>query len=110
MTNEHIHDQRVRTAQLTIRTDDALVDRVRMAAANGGQSMNEFVVLVLDAATNPALAGSPGHEIRERLAAAGLLAERVEPAGPRPDRKLVRAAGSRAASGTLLSDLVSDHR
>jgi predicted HicB family RNase H-like nuclease len=42
--------------QLTIRADDDLIFRVRSKAKESGRSMNEYIVVVLDAATNPASA------------------------------------------------------
>ncbi len=72
--------------------------------------MNEFVVMVLDAATNPALAGSKALEIRERLASAGLLATGIPRQGARPSAEVVGAASKRVAVGSSLSDLVSEAR
>jgi hypothetical protein len=98
--------------QLTIRAADELVERVKQAAKQQGRSMNEYVTSVLDAATNPELAGSPGERTRERLRAAGLLWE-PSPDAPRPvrpDPKVVAAAAKRAAKGTPLSELVSRNR
>jgi hypothetical protein len=37
--------------------------------------MNDYVTAVLDAATNPGLAGGEAERLRERLDQAGLLAE-----------------------------------
>jgi hypothetical protein len=96
-------------AQLTIRTTDELVDRVRAAAGLLGRSMNEYVVAVLGAATDPDLAGDDVERIRERLARAGLLS----PAGGsrrRPDSGSVTAARAAAGRGTRLSDIVASDR
>ena len=98
-------------AQLTIRTDDRLVEQVRRAAAARSQSMNEFVAHVLDVATNPESATTADDRIRERLAAAGLLAPTTpRPASSRPPRDAVRRARKRAGAGTPLADLVSSGR
>jgi plasmid stability protein len=97
-------------AQLTIRADDDLVNRVRRRAASSGRSMNEYVTWVLDTVTNPELAGTERERLRERLRAAGLLTEWPRYRGPRPDPEAVRAAAGRAAHGTLLSDIVSQDR
>ncbi len=97
--------------QLTIRADDDLIFRVRAKAKETGRSMNEYVVVVLDAATNPQSAGTETERLRERLARAGLLAVDPPYEGRRPDPAAVEAAGRRAAArGPLLSDLVSQDR
>lgn len=96
-------------AQLTVRTDDALVDRVRTAARERGWSMNEYVTAVLSAATDPDLAGDAAAATRERLARAGLLAGTGAPrTRPEPDR--VTAARAEAGHGTPLATLVTDGR
>lgn len=106
-------------AQITIRADEALVERVRAMARRAGRSMNEQVVRILDAATNPDLADD-GTRIRERLAAAGLLAD-VEPpssgssapaGAPREpaSRDRLAEARARAGTGTTLADIVSSSR
>ena len=81
-----------------------------MAAVAAGQSMNEFIVVVLDAATNPNLAGSQAERIRQRLAQAGLLEPFLEDAVRRPSPETVRQAGLRAASGRSLANLVHKGR
>jgi hypothetical protein len=97
-------------AQLTIRAGDELVGRVRLAAGAAGRSMNEYVVSVLDAATNPELAGNEAEQIRARLARAGLLAVPIPKPGPRPSRAAVEEAGRRAVVGRPVSQYVSDGR
>ena len=97
-------------SQITIRADEELIERVRSMAGAGGWSMNEFVVLVLDAATNPQLAGSPVQQLRERLVTAGLAPPLQPRSGPRPDAAKVRGARTRAGKATLLSDIVADAR
>ena len=70
--------------------------------------MNDYVTAVLDAATDPRLAGSDEERLRERLDQAGLLAE---PGAPRrPAREEAAAARRRAGQGTSLSQLVSEDR
>ncbi len=97
-------------AQLTVRAPEDLVDRVRLSAAAAGQSMNEFVVVVLDAATDPNLAGSQAERIRQRLAQAGLLEPFLADAAEPPGHETVRQAGLRAATGRSLADLVHEGR
>lgn len=97
-------------AQVSWRADDRLVERVKLAATNSGRSMNEFVTLVLDVATDPARAGTEAERVRERLQHAGLLATPVRSANQRPSRAAIEAASHRAASGSALADLVSEGR
>ncbi len=94
---------------MTVRLDDELLDRVRHAASRQGRSMNEYVGSVLDAATDPDLAGSEAEQLRERLDRAGLLAPPGAPRS-RPSRAEVARARAAASTGTLLSDLVSEGR
>ena len=96
-------------AQLTIRASDELVDRVRAAAARLGRSMNEYVVAVLGAATDPDLAGDDVERIRERLDRAGLLAP-IGVVRRRPDADRLVAARAAAGQGTPLSDIVASGR
>jgi uncharacterized protein (DUF1778 family) len=91
-------------AQVTWRAPDELISRVRRAAEQRGSSVNEFVTRVLDAATNPELTDDESLRVRERLAAAGLLA----PLGPprtRPDDDELARARRRAGQGRQLADL-----
>jgi hypothetical protein len=96
-------------SQMTLRTSDDLMRRVRAAAQREGRSLNDYVTSVLDAATDPDLAGSEAERIRERLAAAGLLA----PPGAsrrRPPARSLDAARRAAGKGRPLSEIVSDGR
>lgn len=97
-------------AQITIRASEILAARVRLAAAAAGRSMNEYVLLVLDAATDANLAGSDAERIRQRLAQAGLLAQPPVDQSERPSDEQLVDAGRRAASGRSLSDLVHEGR
>lgn len=95
--------------QVTWRAPDELVARVRRAAEQRGSSVNEFVTRVLDAATDPELTDDESIRVRERLAAADLLAS-AGPPRPRPaDNDLARAR-HRAGQGHRLADLVRDGR
>jgi hypothetical protein len=98
--------------QITVRTDAGLIARVQSMARTRGQSMNEFVVVVLEAATNPAYAGAEADQIRERLRTAGLLS--VIAGTPstrrRPNPEHVRGARVRAGSGTSVSAMVTGDR
>ena len=97
-------------AQVSWRTDDELLDRVKHAAARAGWSVNEWLTRVADAATDPDLAGSEYSRVRERLARAGLLEEATGEPTRRPDPAAVREARRAAAEGTPLSQLVIDGR
>jgi len=94
---------------MTWRGSDELVERVRRSAHAHGRSMNDYVTAVLDAATNPDLAGGDAAMLRERLARAGLLA----PTGrtrQRPSAGQVATARAAASRGTTLSRLVDGGR
>lgn len=96
-------------AQVTWRAPDELVARIRRAAEQRGSSINEFVTRVLDAATDPELTDDEALRVRERLAAAGLLAP-AGPPRPRPAEDDVAGARRRAGQGHQLADLVRDGR
>ncbi len=96
---------------MTWRAPDELVARVRRAANQRGSSINEFVTRVLDAATDPELTDDESLRVRERLAAAGLLApvgppqpDRPETILPAPSVELARVIRSRSWSATAASD------
>jgi hypothetical protein len=94
---------------MTWRAPADLIERVRRAARRQHRSMNDYVTAVLDAATNPRLAGSEAERLRERLDQAGLLAEPGE-RHRRPPHEETAGARSRAGAGTALSQLVSGDR
>jgi hypothetical protein len=95
--------------QMTWRAPGELIERVRRAARRQHRSMNDYVTAVLDAATNPRLAGGEAERLRERLEQAGLLAEPGERRS-RPSREEAASARRRAGQGTALSELVSEGR
>ena len=99
-----------RMAQITIRTSDELVQRVKRCAAETGRSMNDYVTATLDVATDPDRAGSAAERLCERLRAAGLLSVPAPLSGARSSAEEVAEAGRRAAAGRPLSDFVSDSR
>ena len=96
-------------AQLTWRPSDELLSRVRAAAAESGRSVNDYVNSVLDAATNPALAGSDVERLRQRLQQAGLLAPPGRPR-TRPPADAVESARAHAGRGKPLSEIVAESR
>lgn len=88
---------------MTWRTTDELLGRVRRQAEEQQRSLNEWVTLVLDAASDPGTAGSEAEKVRERLAQAGNLA-RIQPRhSPRPDERRLADARAAAGRGTPLS-------
>ncbi len=95
--------------QLTVRADAELVERVKAPATGQGRSMNDYVTAVLDAATDPDLAGDEAARVRERLSQAGLLAASAL-RRQRPDSEQAAAARVAAAGGTPLSELVERGR
>jgi hypothetical protein len=98
-------------AQMTWRVDDQLLERVRRQAAERGHSLNEWVTVVLAAASDPAYAGDAAEQLRERLRRAGLLEELPAPARRRrPDAERLAAARAAAGRGTALSDVVTQGR
>src|SRR3954453_3868587 len=96
-------------AQMSWRSTEELADRVRRAAKASGRSMNEYVTAVLDAATNPDLAGDEAASLRERLDRAGLLAPPGRPRA-RPAAADLARAGAAASKGASLSSLVEQGR
>jgi hypothetical protein len=96
-------------AQMSWRSSDELAERVRRAAKAGGRSMNSYVTAVLDAATDPGLAGDEAAALRERLDQAGLLAPGGSPRA-RPAAADSARAGAAALRGTPLSTLVEQGR
>lgn len=96
-------------AQMSWRSSDELYARVRAAAGTHGWSVNEYVTRVLDAATDPATAGTPRAALVERLERAGLLAPPGSPR-QRPPLAKVRRARRAAGTGTPLSDIVAADR
>jgi hypothetical protein len=95
--------------QMTWRAPADLIERVRRAARRQRRSMNDYVTAVLDAATDPSLAGGEAERLRERLDQAGLLAE-PGARHARPPREETEGARRRAGTGTALSQLVSEDR
>lgn len=71
--------------------------------------MNEYLTQVLDAATDPDLAGDDAARVRERLRRAGLLAAAGEPRN-RPDPAALARARAAAGRGTPPSELVVEDR
>jgi hypothetical protein len=96
-------------AQVTWRAPEELVERVRLAARREGRSMNDYLTWVLDAATNPELAGDAAGRLRERLDRAGLLAMSGS-ARARPDAAALAQARAAAGTGTPMSGLIGEGR
>ena len=115
---------------MTWRATEELLERVRRQAAEQGRSLNDWVTVVLDAASDPANAGGQAERLRERLGRAGLLEghggggpdpvtpirpSAAHPPAAHPPAALPtpeRLAQARAAAGRglTLSEIVSDGR
>ena len=90
---------------------EGLLARVREVSRRSGRSMNEYVTMVLDAATDPDLETDDARRVRERLIAAGLVDPSFErPRTRMPDEAELAEARRAAGTGTPLSDLISDGR
>lgn len=97
-------------SQVTWRASEALISQVKAVAAREGRSLNDYLTRLVTAAVDPDSAGDEMQSLRERLARAGILAA-PEPPRPRPDPTLVAEARHEiAASGVLVSDIVSEQR
>ena len=72
--------------------------------------MNEWVTLVMEAATNPDLEHDDAARIRQRLRQAGLLEDPSGSPRARPDGRRVAAARKKAAGGTPLSEVITQER
>lgn len=97
-------------SQMTWRTTDALLERVRAVAASRGMSLNHFVTEVLDAATNPELARTDLAWVTERLAHAGLLAVSGLPRAHPDAAEFAAARKAAGRGGPLGSDIVATDR
>ena len=97
-------------AQVSWRTDDGLLARVRVQALQHGLSVNEYLTRLARAATDPTYVEAPAEQIRERLRLAGLLVEIEDAAAPGPTEDEVATARRRSSGGSSLSDLVEKNR
>ncbi|WP_084429725.1 hypothetical protein [Kibdelosporangium aridum] len=106
-------------AQVSWRADDELVNRVRRAAAAQRRSMNDFISLVMEAATNPDLVSDEAARIRERLGRMDLVVTPMrvyvdedvhDHALGDPSQEEIEKAMEAAGRGTSLSDIVSEGR
>jgi|SRR5665811_782590 len=96
--------------QVSWRTDDELLERVRRSARDSGMSVNGFINRVMDMATAEDLDDSEAVRLRHRLRAADLLAHADPPTASPASEAEVAEARVRAGSGTSLSDLVDTMR
>ena len=88
-------------AQVSWRADNEIVKRAKHAAARSNRSLNEYITLVVSAASNPDFAGSESEAVRERLAAAGLLGATKAPRS-RPSDAEVKAILAHNQKGARL--------
>ncbi|WP_083936238.1 toxin-antitoxin system HicB family antitoxin [Nocardiopsis ganjiahuensis] len=96
-------------SQMTWRTEEELMHRVKCSAERRGVSLNEYVTRVMRAATDPDLESDEAQAVRAKLAQAGLLDVSGAPRS-RPSREAVEKARRAAAGGTPLEDLVAEGR
>lgn len=96
--------------QVSWRTDDELLDRVRQSARVAGSSVNSYLTRVMEIATSEDDQSTDAERLRQRLLAAGLLSDGGVASRPRPSDKELAAAQKRARRGTPLSDLVGTMR
>jgi hypothetical protein len=96
--------------QMSWRVTDEVLERVRRQAHAQGQSLNEWVTLVMQAASDPAYATTDAERIRERLAAAGILHVPTPVTRKAHSRKAVSKARAEAGEGRSLADIVVTDR
>jgi hypothetical protein len=104
--------------QVSWRAEDALVDRVRKAAAEHKRSMNDYMTMVLEAATNPDLVQDEYTRIREKLARVDLVVPELdirmrtelEQNRVHASEEEIQRAMEAAGRGKPLSDYVSEGR
>lgn len=94
---------------MTWRAEDELIERVRVSAQATGRSLNAYVTAVLDAATDQDLSDDEATSVRERVAAAGILAPGGR-ARRRPAPEAVAKTRRSAGKGTPLSEIVTSDR
>lgn len=97
--------------QFSVRMADEPAAAVKRLAELRGRSVNQTFEDLVIAATDPGTAGDDVSALRERLARAGLTVDHVwgEPV-TRPNDAEFEAARAAAASGTPLSQIVSEQR
>jgi hypothetical protein len=97
--------------QMTIRTDDEVIEMAKQRARELGLSLNQFVSNAVHAAVDPDLEGDEAERLRARFRAAGILAEgQVIPSGPRPTKAEFMRAQREAGKGKPLSELIEEER
>jgi hypothetical protein len=97
--------------QFSVRLSDEHGDAVRRLAAARGRSVNQTFEDLVAAATDPAHAGSPLLELRERLGRAGLVFDvSALPDARVPGEQELERARAAAGRGTPLAELVSEGR
>ena len=96
--------------QMSWRVSDSVLERARQQAVAHGHSLNEWVTLVMRAASDPAYASSEADKVRERLAMAGLLQAPRTAHGKRPSNRALAEARAEAGRGTPLSEIVTTER
>ena len=95
---------------MTIRLDEELAEDIKRFAADSGQSINGWVVMVLRTRTDPEFSGPGVEQVRERFRRAGILAEPPPTTRRRPPEDVLARARAAAGRGTPMSDLVRQDR
>lgn len=102
------------TTQVSWRADEELIARAKRRARALGKSLNAYLTLVDDTATNPEAAGTEAEQLRERLEAAGLLAHFPPPGEPLPTpeemTEAMDALRESERDGPTLAELLSEGR
>jgi len=98
-------------AQMTIRLDEELAEDCKRVAAQEGQSLNGWVVMVLRMATDPDHEPPGIERTRERLRRAGVLADPgPRSTKPRPPADLLARARAEGGKGTPSEVLIRQDR
>ena len=97
-------------AQITVRLDEELAQQVKAHSAAQGRSVNNWLVALMNAATNPDLEDDELARTRARLERAGLLHVLEGTPTTRPSAERLAEARRAAGAGKPLSAFVSDGR
>ena len=97
-------------AQRTIRLDEELAADCKRIAAQEGQSLNGWVVMVLRMCTDPEHEPTGIERTRERLRQSGVLAEYPRSTKERPPADRLAAAAAAGGRGTPSEVLIRQDR
>ena len=97
-------------AQITVRLDEELAQQVKTHAAGTGRSVNNWLVALMSAATDPELEDDDLARTRARLERAGLLYVPERTPTARPSAQRLAQARRAAGAGKELAAFVADGR